>query len=133
GAWVRNGGEVVEKVMFSVEGDAATWTQVEPSEVGLFPKQKGEVQVVFRPPRAWQVRSGPTPFRLVATSQSDETVVYQVQGPGDGDSRRGRLRGREGGPASPAVGGTSRCRAPSGVGERRQHRCRHRRPAVPAG
>jgi hypothetical protein len=80
GAWVRNGGDVVEKVMFSVEGDAATWTQVEPSELGLFPKQKGEVQVVFRPPRAWQVRSGPTPFRLVATSQSDESVIDEAQG-----------------------------------------------------
>jgi hypothetical protein len=80
GAWVRNGGDVVEKVAFSVEGDAAAWTQVEPNEIGLFPKQKGEVQLVFRPPRAWQVRAGVMPFRFVATSQSDETVVDHADG-----------------------------------------------------
>jgi hypothetical protein len=80
GVWVRNGGDVVEKVTFSVEGDAALWTQMEPAEIGLFPKQKGEVQVVFHPPRSWRVRSGATPFRLVATAQSDETVVDEAEG-----------------------------------------------------
>jgi hypothetical protein len=80
GAWVRNSGDVVEKVSFSVEGATAGWTQVEPAEVGLFPKQKGEVQVVFRPPRSWQVPSGLTPFRLVAVSESDETAVDHAEG-----------------------------------------------------
>ncbi len=80
GAWVRNGGDIVEKVSFSVQGEAAAWTRVEPAEVGLFPKQKGEVQVVFRPPRSWQVRSGATPFRLVATSESDESVIDESEG-----------------------------------------------------
>jgi hypothetical protein len=80
GAWVRNSGDVVEKVTFSVEGAPAAWTQVEPSEVGLFPRQKGEVQVVFRPPRSWQVRSGLTPFRVIATSESDETAVDHAEG-----------------------------------------------------
>ncbi len=80
GAWVRNGGDVVEKVTFAVEGQPGPWTQIEPDEVGLFPKQKGEIQLVFRPRRHWQVRSGLTPFRLVATSQSDVTVVDHVDG-----------------------------------------------------
>jgi hypothetical protein len=80
GAWVRNGGDVVEKVKFTVAGEAEPWTQIEPNEVGLFPKQKGEVQVIFRPPRSWRVRSGLTPFRLVATSQSDVAVVDQADG-----------------------------------------------------
>src|SRR5271169_4562106 len=46
---VRNGGDVVEKVSFTVEGDVAGWTRVEPNAVGLFPNQASEVRVVFRP------------------------------------------------------------------------------------
>ena len=80
GAWVRNSGDVVEKVTFSVQGAPAGWTHVEPAEVGLFPKQKGEVQLVFRPPRSWEVRSGVTPFRVTATSESDEAAVDHVEG-----------------------------------------------------
>jgi hypothetical protein len=79
-AWVRNGGDVVEKVIFTVEGETEPWTTVEPNEVGLFPKQKGEVQVVFRPPRSWHVRSGVSSFRLIGTSQSDSAVVDRGDG-----------------------------------------------------
>jgi hypothetical protein len=77
---VRNTGDVVEKVIFTIEGDPSGWTVVEPPEIGLFPNQNGEAEVVFCPPRSWQVRSGLTPFRLVATSESDPTVVDHVEG-----------------------------------------------------
>ncbi len=73
-AAVRNSGDVVEKVAFTVEGIPAEWTVVEPPEVGLFPAQEAEVRILFRPPRSSRVRCGVTPFRLVGTSQSDTTV-----------------------------------------------------------
>ena len=79
-ARVRNGGDVVEKVTFAVTGDVAGWTRVEPPELGLFPNQTGEVQLVFRPPRSSQVGFGVTPFRLLAKSESDETVSDGTDG-----------------------------------------------------
>ncbi len=79
-ARVRNSGDIVEKVTFAVEGDIAGWTLVEPTEVGLFPNQTGEVQLVFRPPRSSQVGCGLTPFGLLATSESDATVSDSADG-----------------------------------------------------
>ena len=79
-ARVRNGGDIVEKVTFAVEGDIAAWTRVEPAEIGLFPNQTGEVQLVFRPPRSSQVGFGLTPFGLLATSESDATVSDSSDG-----------------------------------------------------
>lgn len=80
GVVVRNSGDVVEKVTFTVEGSPAGWTTIEPSEVGLFPKQEAEVRILFGPPRSSSVRCGLTPFRLVATSQADTTVSDYADG-----------------------------------------------------
>jgi hypothetical protein len=79
-ALVRNCGEVVEKVRFTVAGGATGWTAVEPGEVGLFPHQEAEIRVLFRPPRASQTRSGLTPFRLTATSEADMRVSDTAEG-----------------------------------------------------
>jgi hypothetical protein len=79
-AVVRNSGDVVEKVSFAIEGSPADWALVEPPEVGLFPNQQAEVRVVFRLPRSSRTSCGVTPFRLVATSQSDATVSDRAEG-----------------------------------------------------
>jgi hypothetical protein len=73
-ARVRNSGDIVEKVIFTVDGDPSAWSAVEPSEVGLFPNQSAEVRVIFRPPRSPHVRVGPAPFRLVGTCESDAAI-----------------------------------------------------------
>jgi hypothetical protein len=79
-ARVRNSGDIVEKVIFTVEGDTSAWTVVEPSEVGLFPNQSGEVRVTFRPPRSPNVPVGLAPFRLVGTCESDASISDRADG-----------------------------------------------------
>jgi P pilus assembly chaperone PapD len=79
-ARVRNSGDIVEKVIFTVEGDTSGWTVVEPGEVGLFPNQSAEVRVNFRPPRSPNVRVGLAPFRLVGTCESDATIADRADG-----------------------------------------------------
>lgn len=79
-AVVHNTGDVVEKASLTIEGSAADWTVIEPSEVGLFPNRAADVRIVFRPPRSSWVRCGVTPFRLVATSQAETTVSDRADG-----------------------------------------------------
>src|SRR5262249_27268266 len=79
-ARVRNSGDIVEKVIFTVEGDTSGWTVVEPGEVGLFPNQSAEVRVSFRPPRSPNIRVGLAPFRLVGTCESDATITDRADG-----------------------------------------------------
>jgi hypothetical protein len=79
-ARVRNGGDVVERVIFSVEGPVDGWARVEPDEVGLFPNQESEVKLVLGPPRTSEVGLGLTPFRLVARSESDARVSDSADG-----------------------------------------------------
>jgi uncharacterized membrane protein len=79
-AQVHNRGDIVEQVIITLHGGVAGWSQPEPAEVGLFPDQKSEVRLVFRPPRSPDVRAGPTTFQVSATSRSDAQISDGAEG-----------------------------------------------------
>jgi hypothetical protein len=76
---VQNRSDLVDQAIFSVEGIDG-WAYVEPSEVGLSPRQVAEVRVTFRPPRSSRVRAGPAQFLLRASSSVDPTVSGTAEG-----------------------------------------------------
>jgi hypothetical protein len=79
-AQVHNEGQIVEKVRLTIDGGVVGWGRPEPEEVGLFPNQKSEVRLVFRPPRSPQIQAGLAAFRLMATSESDASVSDSAAG-----------------------------------------------------
>jgi hypothetical protein len=78
---VRNTGSVVDEFFMTVLGDTTAWTTVEPASLSLFPGAEGQVQVVFRPPRAPSARAGDIPVGIRVQSIVDATfsVVEEVR------------------------------------------------------
>ncbi|MDP9239039.1 MAG: hypothetical protein M3O55_00120 [Actinomycetota bacterium] len=68
---VRNTGTVVDEFAFTVLGEAAAWTAVEPPSLSLFPDAEGEVTVRFRPPRDASTPQGRIPFGIRVQSKED--------------------------------------------------------------
>lgn len=68
---IRNNGAVVDLFTFEGLGAAATWIDVQPESVSLFPGAEETVTVNFRPPRSSSVAPGPTPFGIKVVSQED--------------------------------------------------------------
>jgi len=76
---IRNGGDVVDEFVFEVLGDAAGWTELEPSTLSLLPGTEGELKLTFRPPRLSTTPSGPIPYGLRISSKEnpDDTLVEE--------------------------------------------------------
>ncbi|PJE97974.1 hydrolytic protein [Streptomyces carminius] len=74
---VRNSGDIVESYGFTVVGDTAEWTAVEPRTLSLYPGTEGTVTLVFRPPRSPEVRAGEVPYavRVLPSERPGGAVV----------------------------------------------------------
>jgi hypothetical protein len=68
---IRNTGQVVDRVLLDVLGDAAEWTKVEPPQLNLLPGTDGTAKVLFSPPRSSDVLAGDVDFAVRARSQED--------------------------------------------------------------
>lgn len=68
---VRNTGSVVDQFTFTVLGDAAGWSSVEPATLSLFPGAEGSATVFFRPPRSADIPSASVPFAVRVASKED--------------------------------------------------------------
>jgi hypothetical protein len=68
---VRNTGQVVDRVLLDVVGDAADWATVEPPQLNLLPGTDGTARVLFHPPRTSEVLAGDVDFAVRARSQED--------------------------------------------------------------
>jgi hypothetical protein len=68
---VRNTGQVVDRVLLDVVGDAADWSTVEPPQLNLLPGTDGTARVLFHPPRSSEVLAGDVDFAVRARSQED--------------------------------------------------------------
>lgn len=79
-ARVRNTGTIVDRFTIEVVGKAASWVEVEPPVLSLFPDEEGEVTLRFTPPRASHVSAGQVPFGVMVTSSEDHrsTVAEAV-------------------------------------------------------
>jgi hypothetical protein len=69
---IRNLGTIVDRVDVSVEGPAATWTDVDPAAVRLLPGAEDSVDLRIRPPRSPDSPAGP--LELVVRAKSSEHV-----------------------------------------------------------
>jgi hypothetical protein len=79
-ARVRNTGTIVDRFTIEVVGKAASWVEIEPPVLSLFPDEEGEVTLRFSPPRASHVSAGQVPFGVMVTSSEDRrsTVAEAV-------------------------------------------------------
>jgi len=66
---VRNVSGIVESFSLTVLGPAATWAEVLPTEVSLFPGDEGSATITFRPPRVPGVVAGEYVVAVRALSQ----------------------------------------------------------------
>lgn len=83
---VHNTGQVVDRFVIDVLGDAASWVSVEPETLNLFPGESGTAIVTFAPPMSSEVLAGEVPYaiRVMSTedvegSSVDEGVVEVAQ------------------------------------------------------
>jgi hypothetical protein len=77
---VHNTGAVVDQFSVALLGPAASWTEVEPAVLNLFPGDSGEVQVHFHPPRTPGIPAGPAPFGIRLTSREDPKTSWVEEG-----------------------------------------------------
>lgn len=68
---VRNTGTVVDEFAFTVLGESAAWSTVDPPSLSLFPDAEGSVTVTFRPPRDASTPVGQLPFGVRVASKED--------------------------------------------------------------
>jgi hypothetical protein len=68
---VHNSGPQVDEFTFEVLGDAASWTDIGPPSLRLFPGQEQVAQVIFRPPRSAQALARIYPFAIRVLSKED--------------------------------------------------------------
>jgi hypothetical protein len=68
---VQNTGQVVDRILLDVLGDAAEYTRVEPAQVNLLPGATERVLITFAPPRLASLEPGEVPFGLRAMSSED--------------------------------------------------------------
>jgi hypothetical protein len=76
---IRNTGQIVDRLLIDVVGDAKGWATAAPNELNLFPGAEGEVTVTFAPPRSSSVRAGEVPFavRIVSTEDTAGSIVEE--------------------------------------------------------
>jgi hypothetical protein len=74
---LRNNSYLVEAYEFSIVGDAAAWSRVDPPSATLYPGGESTVDVHFEPPRSPLVPAGEVPFavRVVPSGRLHESVA----------------------------------------------------------
>lgn len=68
---IRNTGAVVDSFELDVVGDAASWTQITPSQLNLMPGEEAAATLVFAPPRSSHVAAGDVPYAVRVMSRED--------------------------------------------------------------
>ncbi|MFD9702959.1 hypothetical protein [Lentzea sp. NPDC059081] len=76
---VRNDGQVVDRFLLDVVGDAREWVTVSPAELSVFPGEEGTARITFSPPRSPDVPAGETPFavRIMSTEDTEGSAVHE--------------------------------------------------------
>lgn len=77
---VSNTGQVVDELTLTVIGRSASWAQITPSSVNLFPGASGEATLRFAPPRSSSVPAGVVPYAVRVTSSEDPQGVAIEEG-----------------------------------------------------
>ncbi|MFD3943630.1 hydrolytic protein [Streptomyces sp. NPDC058579] len=77
---VRNDSDIVEAYTFTVVGECAAWTTVEPARVSLYPGTSETVTVRLAPPRSPDVRAGEKPLgvRVLPVEHPENVVVPET-------------------------------------------------------
>ncbi|MFG2774546.1 hydrolytic protein [Streptomyces sp. NPDC048350] len=77
---VRNDSDIVEAYTFTVVGDCAAWSTVEPARVSLYPGTSETVTVRLAPPRSPEVRAGEKPLgvRVLPVEHPENVVVPET-------------------------------------------------------
>ncbi|MEU9704219.1 hydrolytic protein [Streptomyces sp. NPDC047981] len=77
---VRNDSDIVEAYTFTVVGECAAWTTVEPARVSLYPGTSETVTVKLAPPRSPDVRAGEKPLgvRVLPVEHPENVVVPET-------------------------------------------------------
>ncbi len=68
---IANTGDLVDRFTFTVVGETAAWTSVEPESVNLMPGTSAVVTVTFAPPRSPEAMAGEHHFGLRSESRED--------------------------------------------------------------
>jgi hypothetical protein len=76
---VRNDGEIVEEYVLAVVGPCASWSEVVPERVSLYPGQDATASVEFRPPRSATVPAGEFSYgvQVLPTEHPEDAVVHE--------------------------------------------------------
>ncbi|MFG2643344.1 hydrolytic protein [Streptomyces sp. NPDC048370] len=77
---VRNDSDIVEAYTFTVVGDCAAWSTVEPARLSLYPGTSETVTVRLSPPRSSEVRAGEKPLgvRVLPVEHPENVVVPET-------------------------------------------------------
>ncbi|MFJ3580997.1 hydrolytic protein [Streptomyces sp. NPDC090127] len=77
---VRNDSDIVEAYTFTVVGECAAWSTVEPARVSLYPGTSETVTVRLAPPRSSEVRAGEKPLgvRVLPVEHPENVVVPET-------------------------------------------------------
>lgn len=77
---VTNVGDRVEGYRLQVLGIAASWAQVVPPELSVYPQQKASAAVLFIPPAGSSIKAGRYPFGVLALSTLDPESSRAAEG-----------------------------------------------------
>ncbi|MFF9911656.1 hydrolytic protein [Streptomyces sp. NPDC013457] len=77
---VRNDSDIVEAYTFTVVGECAAWSTVEPARVSLYPGTSETVTVRLAPPRSPEVRAGEKPLgvRVLPVEHPENVTVPET-------------------------------------------------------
>ena len=71
---------IVDQYHADVSGLPPEWIEVDPASLSLFPDDRGEFTIRFKPPRSSATTAGSRPFRVAVVSGADPAVRATVDG-----------------------------------------------------
>ncbi len=77
---VANRSGIVDQYHAEVSDLPLEWIEVDPASLSLFPDDRGELTIRFKPPRSAATTAGSRPFRVAVVSGADPAVRATVDG-----------------------------------------------------
>ncbi|WP_328616245.1 hypothetical protein OHS18_05975 [Amycolatopsis sp. NBC_00355] len=76
---VHNDGQVVDRFLLDVVGDATDWVTVSPASVSVFPGESEAATITFSPPKSSDVLAGEVPFavRVMSSEDTEGSTVHE--------------------------------------------------------
>ncbi|WP_326948737.1 hypothetical protein OG439_08080 [Amycolatopsis sp. NBC_01307] len=76
---VHNDGQVVDRFLLDVVGDATDWVTVSPGSVSVFPGERETATITFSPPKSPDVLAGEVPFavRVMSSEDTEGSTVHE--------------------------------------------------------